>query len=315
MGKILIESTTDTPEQVQVAMGDVAQGKEVEASETEQSEPVETTEESETSETQDVKEDESEEEVAKEGDEDEDDAAEEGEKSKKRNGFKRRVDKLNKRIAEREREVEYWRNIALKAKSQEPQQEKPQAPKQIDTSKKPNPDDFETHEEFIEALTDWVEQKLKEHQSRMEAESIQSERRQMLEAHKARVKEFAAKHEDFDEVMEDVADVPVGPALYEIVVASEVGPQVLYELAKNRSELERINSMPAHLVGLEVGKLIATISSSETKPKKKQTTKAPKPLSTVGGKSTGSVAKSIYDPNISFKEYERLRAEQERRRA
>lgn len=318
---IKIESTTDTPEQVMSVMAGVK--TEVNADETketnsaseevEETETDETAEESETSE--DTKEGEEDSE-SKDGDEDDDDEEKEEEKPKKKNGFKKRIDSLRKRVSDKDREIEYWREQALKGQPREREPQAKTAESKAETGK-PSPDDFDSHDEYIEALSDWkVEQKLKAHEEKQRVLQAQTEFQKAIQAHNKRVEAFVKTHDDFHEVVEDVDDIPLSIAIQEVILSSENGPELMYSLAKNREELERINALSPIAAARELGKFEAKIKAqSESRPKKKTTTKAPKPLSAIGGKSGGSVKKSIYDPNLSYKEYERLRAEQERQRA
>jgi len=85
-------------------------------------------------------------------------------------------------------------------------------------------------------------------------------------------------------------------------------------LAKDKAEFDRINSLNPIAAAKEFGKIeskISANSSEEKKPEPKKITKAPQPIVPVGSKG-GSASKSIDDPNISQKEYERLRREQMR---
>ena len=137
-----------------------------------------------------------------------------------------------------------------------------------------------------------------------------------MSAHRERVKSFADKTEDFMDVIEAVDDIPVSAALQEIIVSSENGPELMYELAKNREEYERIAKLSPLAVARELGKLEVKLAAraSEQKAEPKKLTKAPQPIEPVGSGGAGKVRKSITDPDISQAEYERLRREQLKRR-
>src|ERR1035437_9187943 len=69
------------------------------------------------------------------------------EQPKKKGGFQKRIDKLNKRFADKERETEFWKAEATKAKA--PEVKQVEAKKEAAAVGKPDADKFKTHEEFI----------------------------------------------------------------------------------------------------------------------------------------------------------------------
>lgn len=244
----------------------------------------------------------------------------EQDKPKKKGGFQRRIDKLNAAKADAQREADYWKGVALKAQKggvdDSSKNDKVETPKAASDGK-PNPDSFDTHAEYVEALTDWkTEQKLKEREEKAHQAKLQTEQERLIKAHSDRVTAFAADKEDWDEVLESVEDVRMSPTVQELLISSENGPELMYELAKNRAELERICKLAPLAAARELGK-IETRIGAKASPEEKKTeatkklTKAPKPIEPVGG-TKGTVAKSIYDPNLSQAEYERIRREQEK---
>lgn len=233
------------------------------------------------------------------------------EKPKKKGGFQRRIDKLNARNTAAQQEIEYWKQQALKGAGEpkkEPVDSKPEV-----AEGKPNPDKYDTHAEWAEALADWkVEQKLKERDQQLEKSKLKTEQETVLKAHTDRVKSFVAKTTDFEDVLTEVDHIPVSPTVQQIIVTSENGPELMYELAKNPKEYERICSLPPLAAARELGKIESKLSSQSKdtkKPETKKTTKAPEPISPVGSKG-GVVEKSIDDPNLTQAEYEKLRAKQ-----
>lgn len=239
----------------------------------------------------------------------------EGDKPKKKSGFKRRIDKLSARVAERERELEYWKAEALKQKqATEPAKEQVNAPA---PQGKPNPDNYDSHAEYVEALTDWkVEQKYLAQKQEEEKNRAMTEQQKAYHAHVERVKSFSEKVEDFDEVIASVDDIPVSVPIQNLIVSSQNGPELMYELAKNKEEFARICKLPILEAVFEIGAIKAKIASknSEEKNTTKKITAAPAPVVPVG-KGKASIVKSIDDPNLSQSEYERLRAEQMKKRA
>lgn len=245
-------------------------------------------------------------------DEDSDDSEDDQEqKPKRRSGFKKRIDKLTSKITEKEKELEYWRSVALQ-KEEHAKKETKSEPEAVAQDAKPDLDNFDTYEDYLEALTDYkAKQIVKEHLSKQAEESKKSKEQQEYEktisAHQNRINEFKAKVEDYDDVIEEVADVPVSLAFQNLIIESDNGPELIYELAKDRETLERLNSLPAMQLARELGRIEAKLSKPQKEEKK--VTSAPAPIKPVGKKTSG-VKKSIYDPNLSQAEFERLRAEQ-----
>jgi hypothetical protein len=238
-------------------------------------------------------------------------------KPKKKGGWQRQKEKAEREAMEAKRELEYWRGVALKNGAGEPSKtDTPKADaKQASQDGKPNPDSFESYSEYAEALADWkVDQKLKDRDQKAEQAKLAAEMQKAQQAHFDRVKAFADKTEDFSEVLEAVEDVQVSAAVQELLMSSENGPELMYQLAKNREELERVSKLSPLAAAREIGRLeskLASHASGETKKTetKKQTTQAPAPITPVGSKG-GKVTKDITDPGISQREYEAIRKKQ-----
>lgn len=236
-------------------------------------------------------------------------------KPKKVGGFQRRINKLNAAKAEAEREANYWKKLALeKEAAGEKKVEKAEA--KAPSTGKPSPDDFDTHAEYVEALTDWkVEEKARALEEKTRKTALQTQQEKLLEAHTERVKSFAEKTKDFQDVLENVDDIPVSATVQELIVTSDNGPELMYELAKNRDEFERISKLSPLAAAREIGRIETKLqkASSEVETPKPKITKAPKPIEPVGS-GKGTIAKTIYDPNLPFTEYERIRREQMRQK-
>ena len=286
--------------------------------------PVETTEqnETETSEVSETEGTETTEETESEETETETESEEETEKpvgdpkAKKKGGFQRRIDKLNAQKTRAQQETEYWKQQALKGASAtkvDPTVET----KAAVAEGKPDPAKFDNHADYIEALTDWkTDQKFRERDQKQQKEKLQIESMKTQESYYDRAKAFAKTNADFDEVMEDIASVPISPAVKEIIFTSENGPELAYELAKNVDEFTRICKLSPLAAAREMGKLESRIASSKSTKEKTETktvTDAPNPLKPVGSGSKGGVRKSIDTPGLSQREYEAIRADQIKR--
>lgn len=251
-----------------------------------------------------------------ESDEDAEESTEsEKDKPKKKGGFQRRIDKLNSRAA-----AEKARADALEARLAELEKagksKRDPEPKAAAAEGEPQPEDFDTHAAYVKAQARWeAKQLLKEERQEAEKIRFESDQQKVLKAHAERVKSFSEKTEDFADVLESVDDIPVSAAVREVILESEHGPALMYELAKNRDEYARICELSDRAAARELGKIEAKIearASQEKKPEPK-ITKAPKPIGPIGG-GKGTVAKSIDDPNLSFSDYERMRREQLKRK-
>jgi hypothetical protein len=201
-----------------------------------------------------------------------------GEGQKSKGGFQRRIDKLTKEKADRERELEYWRQQALRTQpKEEPKEEVSQTPD------KPTRDKFASDEEFVDALTDW---KLDRRQEKQAQEQEQKAKVQPL--FEAREK-FAATVDDYHEVMRAATDVPVSQSMLPYLQDPEIGNELGYFLAKNPDEAKELAKKgPAALAKaiVELQPRFKPDASSEKSPVIPMS-KAPPPPTPVGRSSSG----------------------------
>lgn len=314
---IEIVSTTDTSEAVNAAKGILADKAVVETEKSASAEAApadsadEITEDSET--TDDVSDENQDDESTSTDDansEDKPAKTEDGKSQKKKGGFKKRIERFQKQLSQKDQELEYWKKEAMAGKPQ-PKAEQKAVEIKVEAAGKPKSDSFKTHEEYVEALTDWkLEQREKANEQKAREAQVKTEFQKNADTFKSRIEEFKKNADDFDELMNDVT-VAVPPYVQEIFLTSENGPALMYELAKNPKELERISRLSPIPAAIEIGKLEAKLAKTSEKAESKETktTKAPEPVKPVGAKG-GSAKKSIDDPNLSQKEFEKLRAEQ-----
>lgn len=233
---------------------------------------------------------------------------------KKSGGFQRRINKLNSRLSAEQEEKEYWRREYLKAKSSSKDESNP-TPKKAEG--KPKADDFETHEDYVEALTDWkTDQKFKAFEEKRANERAQREFQTKAQTHAERVKAFAQKHEDFSELVEEVSDIRVPAAVQELIVDSDFGPELMYELAKDRERLEQICSMSPLRAAKAIGRIEDKIESRSGKGEEKTENfnkkRAVNPPTPIRSRSEKATKKTIYDfgPNDEQGDYEAMRRKQ-----
>lgn len=249
-----------------------------------------------------------------EGDGDElDSKGSETDQPRKKSGSQRRKERAERAEAEVSRLQRVIEETALKGAGA------PKSELKIETTKadeagKPDPDKFETHAEYVEALTDWkIDQKDKAKAEESRKSEIEAGFKTLMESHYEREKAFLKKTPDYTKTMKEAGLLKdASAAVSECITSSEIGPEIMYELAKNKAEYERINKLPPLAAARAIGKIEARLSEAE-KPEQKKTTSAPKPIEPVGS-GKGHVEKSISDPNLSFADYERIRREQTKRK-
>lgn len=317
MSNIEITSAADQKETIIKSMGDLIPNEKVDDTESAPSPKAEgeTIEESDASENEDT-------EVlyTKDGDDDDSDNNESDAKDgdqkpkKKNNGFKKRIDKLTSKLSAKDQEVEYWKQEALKRQVSENEKPQDKSQKTENESGRPKEEDFESHADFIEALTDWkMDKRDKERETKSKETQLKTEFDRQLEAHNKRVDKFVESHEDFHDLIHELDGIPMSLAVQEIILESENGPELMYELAKNKKEYERICALnPVH-AARALGMFEAKIkiqNPSESSKEIKKTTKAPQPIAPVKANGSSSLKKTIYDPDLSQAEYEKLRREQ-----
>ena len=222
------------------------------------------------------------------------------EPEKKPSGFKRRVEKFQQKIQDKELEVEYWK---MKAMQQElaPTQAEPT------TQAKPKISDYNSVEDWSEAYGNYLEDKLvatthSKVQERAAKQSEKSQMEQIVNTYQSRVKAQSAELPDYDDVVAELPQLPQDTV--EFLLTSDVGPKLTYQLALDPDEVERLLKLPAVRRAAELGKLEDKLTSKTVAPKK-VTAVSPK-LTTLKGDTKVKVASSSAEAT-SFQEYAALR--------
>lgn len=138
-------------------------------------------------------------------------------------------------------------------------------------------------------------------QAREEAKQVEQQQMQArLDAFVESEAEFASTVPDYQEAIQSLNDVPQSQHVAELIVDSDKGPQVAYYLAKHPNEARAVVNMSP----IEAAKFIGGIEARISARPARTTTKAPKPVPKVTGKSAGSAT----DPNnMSQAAYEKWR--------
>lgn len=301
---VQISSSTDTPEQVTAALGDlkIPTAEVVPVSEAANTE-VEAKANTELAEAEALAEDDKE---LK--------AKEEGEKPEGKNRFKKRIDKERAIAAKAKEEMEFWKQEAMKSKSGAAESSSKPVETKVEAKSggEPTADQFDTHAEYLSAFNDWSYKKNKAADDAAKKEvELKVELAKRSDAIREKIKDFAAKTADFNQAIEDVEDIKMSFAVKVALEESENAPELMYALAKDREEYARICLLPPHQAAREIGKFEQRLALSSPKEiTETKITKAPKPLSPVIAKSSSSGKKSIDDPGLSQREYEKMRNEQ-----
>lgn len=199
----------------------------------------------------------------------------------------KRISTLLRKNDEAQREIGYWRGMAEAQKAQ------PAA--SADADAKPRPDQFKSYDEFVEALTDWrTDQKLKAHRgSEPKPSQPDGHQRQGTPPIVERLMEDADGVEDIDDVIERITDdkFPGSATMRDYLLESDRPAQLAQWLVDNRKEAKRIYGLTTAAAVRELDKVAATLAKPPA-----QTSTAPPPVPTVGGRGATSKDLSKLSP-------------------
>ena len=215
----------------------------------------------------------------------------------------RRIDRLTREVEELKRQIA---GQPVKPQDRPSESARPAAGK-------PKLEDFPNLQAWQEALTDWKiddrERTRKETEARTATEQTIREQQDVWAK-----KEKAARkaHDDYDDLM-DTVKIPVGPgvlAARQAMLEDENGAELLYHLARNPKELERIAALSPASAVMAIGKLSASLSPAPENGKPR-ITGAPKPPPPSGRPSKmSSDTPEEAAQRGDFRAYAKLRAQQ-----
>ena len=239
------------------------------------------------------------------------DAPEETEEPKKKGRFQERIDELVRDREEAKEEAANWRAEVQKLIKT---QQTPDIPKiEVDMSDFPVPkrDHFDDEDDYQSALAEraavkaYRTERAKDRQQ--ETLHQRSEQERQLDNWKA---DGFKKFKDFDElVLRDpqVGGPAITPPMVQSLMVLENGHDIAYHLGKNPQESYRIARLHPVEQAIEIKNLAKRLSRA----KPKTTSTAPSPTSPVGDREVVSSKKwNLYDPNIPYDEYKKLRAKE-----
>ena len=195
------------------------------------------------------------------------------EEKPKGKGFQKRINQLTRNVRELERALETERFSR-------------QAPVQQEAKGEPKLEDYDDWGKYAKDVAKWEVNQAKGEFSKTQHEEVN--RVLVMKAHddfKGRMDEYADKHEDFIDLVEEVGPMIRGAAL-DTLIESNRGPEIIHHLAKNPEEAEKISRMSPLAAAREIGRIEERLSTKQVK----KTTSAPAPVKTVtGGSATSSL--------------------------
>lgn len=207
--------------------------------------------------------------------------------SGKKGGFQRKLEKLaeeNQRLTQQ-----------LQALTGGPSATSESAPK-------PTADDYEDYDAYYDALAAWhVKEQARVQAAELREHLVRQEQEAQLASFKAASKAFHESTPDYLDVLKTVDDIQLPPAVQQMLLAVDNGPALMYELARNRTQLEALAAMKPMAAALQIGALSASLKQTKVPP----VSKAPAPIKPLGT-STPSTGKSPDD--MSMAEYRAWRA-------
>lgn len=219
----------------------------------------------------------------------------EPEEQKKSRGVQKRLDELTRNWREEQRRSQ-WLEQQLELAQKQSQPEPTPAPQG-----KPQLDQFDSYEEYTEALTDWkVDQKLQSQTELQQQEQQQRTRQDKELAFNRKAAEFSELHEDFDTV---VRSIPLSDSTFQAALNSEKSAEILYHLGQNYELAEKIDRMDNVSAAMELGRIEAALVQAD-----RSQTNAPDPLDPIDGGTGG--APSADPDKMSMSEWKAWREKQ-----
>ncbi len=184
----------------------------------------------------------------------------------------RRQDKLQRRFDEitadkhaalRLAEVERQRATELSQQIEQLRQggNKPQG--------EPQRDQFESYEDYLDAKVEYRATKIAEErlgkfeETHQQRSSVQEEHQRVRQLEQRFIENRLALEKDYPDYREVIEDwEPVlGEEAVRTIVQLDEGPLLTYHLAKNPSLEQRLQKTPPHMLGVEIGKILASLKS------------------------------------------------------
>jgi hypothetical protein len=188
----------------------------------------------------------------------------------KKGGVQDRIDDLTRKFRDAERRASYYEGLATQP-----------AQNSAGDAAKPTSDQFDSYDDYIEALTDWKVAAKSQSLAQDAAKGVMEHERQANYAE--RLTEAKASIPDFDAVVGN-SEIPIAPHVADAVLDSERGPEIFYQMAQRPELAAHLNSLSPTRAAMEIGRLEAQLATQPVK----TPSNAPAPISPL---TTGSTTK------------------------
>jgi len=193
----------------------------------------------------------------------------------------KRIGKLAKKLSEKDAELAHLRE-QLKAA---PIAQEPGVTPRTDDSERPKLADFDSIEEYTEAVADY---KFEQRQAKQQAQSAVQAK---MDGYNSKVAEFMQQAPDFTVAVQEIeSQLTADNNVVEFLLESDFGPNIAYHLANHEEELGRLMKLSSVRRIAALSKIENEMSQRKNQPKaSNQSIKQPVQRVTA---NTGSVAKS-----------------------
>lgn len=193
-------------------------------------------------------------------------------------------------------------------------QAKYEPPKSDELGPEPQPGQFTDIGEYSKALKDWTAEKTqRDYEAKQAEERSKKEQEALLKTWNDRQAEARKEIADYADTISN-SEVMVSNEVRQAILESDVGPKLLYHLAKNPEVADKLKDMSAARALREIGRLEASLSIQAGKKQEAATTvaeisKAPAPISPLKGDASMETSKVDSSGNFigTYAEYKRLR--------
>lgn len=162
------------------------------------------------------------------------------------------------------------------------------APSSTSTDEEPDPAKYENYTDYLRDLTRYTASQAVAKTSKKAEEQQQQQTAQQRAATvqanlNKRMAAASEKYDDFEDVvMSD--DLPISPAMAEIIAESDLGGELAYHLGKNKAEAARIAALSPLAAARAMGLIEAKLAAAPAP----EVSKAPEPPTPVGNRSAVS---------------------------
>jgi hypothetical protein len=187
-------------------------------------------------------------------------------------GIGRRIDELTRLRRDAERERDHWREMAMRQQHQPDPPKAPEPPATLPTLESVGYDESKYQAALLKYAESAATKAAEAVLQRREQERVEKERTDTWQKRQAK---FAEKTHDYTDKVTDPS-LPISQAMTEVIMESEVGPELAYYLANNREIAASIAQLPERAAARELGRLEATLSQQKAAATRPAAT--PKPI-------------------------------------